>query len=107
LASKDLHDRGLWVVPCEGKHAVVKGWDTKRLSREDLVKILNGTHLNIAIVLNQSDVIDVECDSEEAEAALLAMFDEDFPRLRLGKVNAATIAYSAAPPDCLKNQARS
>jgi hypothetical protein len=74
-----LHDRGYWIVPCDGKRAVVKGWDTKRLSQADLVKFLNGIHRNIAIVLNQSDSIDVECDSEEAEAALLAMFDEDIP----------------------------
>ncbi len=74
-----LHDLGYWVVPCDGKKAVVKGWDQTRLTREQLSERLLGTSRNIAIVLNQSELIDVECDSGEAEAGLQTMFGGTIP----------------------------
>jgi hypothetical protein len=74
-----LFDRGLWVVPCEGKRAIVPGWDEKRLTRVELQKALEGKKLNIAIALNQSDLIDVECDRPEAEPNLQAMFGGKVP----------------------------
>jgi Bifunctional DNA primase/polymerase, N-terminal/Primase C terminal 1 (PriCT-1) len=75
----DLHDRGLWVVPCKGKKAIVDDWNEKRVSREELRRWLEGTHLNIAIVLNQSDCIDVECDTPEAESNLQNLFNGKIP----------------------------
>jgi hypothetical protein len=74
-----LHDRGLWVVPCNGKGAVWKDWQKVRRSRKELAAALDGTKLNISIVLNQSDWIDAECDNAEAESALRAMFDGTIP----------------------------
>ncbi|MFO0824467.1 MAG: bifunctional DNA primase/polymerase [Gemmataceae bacterium] len=80
IEARRLHDRGLWVVPCEGKRPIRPGWDKERLTRSELDKALSESMLNIAIVLSQSDMIDVECDSEEAEANLQAMFGGDVPR---------------------------
>ena len=75
-----LHDRGLWVVPCDGKRATVKEWDKKRLTRKELREKLTGTRLNIAFVLSQSDMIDVECDTPDAETNLKKLFDGKIPR---------------------------
>ncbi len=74
-----LHDRGLWVVPCNGKRAVVPGWNERRLTREELRAALDGSRLNIAIALNQSDLIDVECDGPAAEPNLQALFGGAVP----------------------------
>lgn len=74
-----LYDRGLWIVPCNDKGAIWKDWPTRRRSREELATALDGTKLNIALVLNQSPWIDVECDTPEAETNLLAMFGGEIP----------------------------
>jgi hypothetical protein len=74
-----LYDRGLWVVPCDGKKAIWKDWPTARRSREELASALDGTKLNIAIALNQGGLIDAECDTQEGEAALLVMFGGGIP----------------------------
>jgi hypothetical protein len=74
-----LYARGFWVAPCDGKRAVRKEWAKTRLTREELREALDGTSLNIGIVLNQSGLIDVECDSDEAEANLQAMFGGKIP----------------------------
>ena len=46
------------------------GVANKRLTEAELSAALDGTKLNIAIALNQSGMIDVECDSPEAEPDL-------------------------------------
>ena len=74
-----LHARGYAVVPCDGKRAIVQGWNEKRLTRTELRTALDGTRLNIAIALNLSDVIDVECDSPEAEPNLQRLFGGEIP----------------------------
>ncbi len=74
-----LQSRGFAVVPCEGKRAVVKQWDKKPLTREELREALAGTNRNIGIALNLTDLIDVECDSEGAEVALLTLFGGEVP----------------------------
>jgi len=74
-----LYDRGLWVVPCNGKGPVWSGWHKVRRSRKKLAAALDGTRLNIAIVLNQSDWVDAECDSDEAEATLQRLFGGRIP----------------------------
>jgi hypothetical protein len=74
-----LHKRGLWVVPCDGKRAVVKDWDERRLTPAELRAALGGPHLNIAVVLNQSPLIDVECDGPDAETNLRALFGGNVP----------------------------
>ena len=78
-AALNLHDSGLWIVHCNGKGPAPKQWDKKRLSREELTAVLEGGKYNIAIVLNQSDLIDVECDEPEAEPNLQKMFDGEIP----------------------------
>ena len=77
--AKRLHARGYWIVPCDGKRAIVKGWDNTRLTREELCEKLDGTNLNIAIALNQSRIIDVEADTPEAETAFAALCDGMIP----------------------------
>jgi hypothetical protein len=74
-----LCDRGFWVVPCDGKKAVVEEWGKARLTKKQLVAKLKGTRLNIAVALNQSALIDLECDSSEAEAALRGWFGGEVP----------------------------
>ena len=69
-----LHDRGLSIVPCNGKGCIWTEWQKERRTREELAEALADRTLNIALVLNQSPWIDVECDSPEAEKALTAMF---------------------------------
>ena len=69
-AAVQLQAAGYAVVPCDGKKPTVSGWPEKRLTAEELRAALEGTKLNIAIALNLSDVIDVECDSPEAEPNL-------------------------------------
>jgi hypothetical protein len=75
-----LHGLGLSVVPCDGKKPVVKGWPTKRLTEEELREHLSDGELNIAVALNQSDWIDIECDSKEAEKKLRKLFGGKMPR---------------------------
>jgi hypothetical protein len=75
-----LHEMGLWVVPCDGKKAVVKGWPTKRLTEEELREYLSSGTLNIAVALHRSEWIDIECDSNEAAAKLRKLFGGKIPR---------------------------
>lgn len=65
---------GFAVVPCEGKKPIIKGWPDVCLSPNELEAELAGKRLNIAIALNQSDLIDIECDSDDAESALEQLF---------------------------------
>jgi hypothetical protein len=58
---------------------VLPGWEKARLTRKELREAFRSTNLNIGLVLNQSDLIDVECDSDEAEANLQAMFGGKVP----------------------------
>ena len=78
-AALRLHAAGWWVVPQVGKRAVVLGWDRFRLTEGDLRDYLADGKLNIAVALNQSSVVDVECDSPEAEE-LLGSLCPDLPR---------------------------
>jgi hypothetical protein len=76
-----LHDQGLWVVPCRGKIPAVKNWPTDRLIHADVKTLLKRRPtLNIAIVLNQSPWLDVECDTDEAETALQGMCGGSIPK---------------------------
>lgn len=70
-----LHDAGWWVVPQAGKKAVPFAWERFRLSEDDVRAYFSDGRLNLAVALNQSPCIDVECDSEEAAAK----FDELLP----------------------------
>jgi hypothetical protein len=78
-AALKLYDRGLSVVPCNGKKPIWSDWQKVRRSRQELIDALQDAKLNIAIVLNQSEWIDVECDSPEAEAHLQEMFGGKIP----------------------------
>ena len=69
---------GYSIVPCDGKKPIVAGWGEKRLTPDELTTTMNGTH-NIAIALHLADVIDVECDGDEAEINLQIWFDNAIP----------------------------
>jgi hypothetical protein len=68
--ARRLCNLGYAVVPCDGKRPTVTAWPNKRLTEAELSAALDGKGLNIAIALNQSGMIDVECDSLEAEPNL-------------------------------------
>ena len=51
----DLHERGFWIVPCDGKKPVWPEWPTKKRTAQELTEALEGTKLNIGIALNQSN----------------------------------------------------
>lgn len=70
---------GLWVVPQVGKRAIALGWQQMRLNELDLEEYLSGGRLNIAVALNQSGVIDVECDSQAAEDRLQELLSFEVP----------------------------
>ena len=74
-----LHDNGYWITPCKGKKAIRKGWQKNRCSREELIEVFRDPNLNIGLVVSQTNWIDVECDSPEAEQALQDMFDDKIP----------------------------
>ncbi|MSR55051.1 MAG: hypothetical protein EXS09_17440 [Gemmataceae bacterium] len=74
-----LHALGYSVVPVEGKAAFTPGWNENRFTESELEAALKGTKRNIAIALNHSELIDVECDSDEAETNLQEMFDGEIP----------------------------
>jgi hypothetical protein len=74
-----LESLGFAVVPCKGKRPIIADWPTRRLSPDDLRANLEGKHLNIAIAINQSNLIDVECDSPEAEAEVQSWFEGNIP----------------------------
>lgn len=74
-----LNQLGCWVVPCNGKRAVVKDWPQKRLSSDELRDKLSASGSNIAVALNQSNFIDVECDTAEAETNLQKLFGAKIP----------------------------
>lgn len=74
-------NRGLWIMLCNGKVPVTKDWPTKRLPLNELKRRMRKDNsLNIALVLNQSPYIDVECDDPEAEAKLKEWFGGKSPR---------------------------
>ncbi len=78
--ARDLLDRDLWVVPTNGKGPIWRAWQSERRTREELEQTLAGNkNLGIAIVLNQSPLIDVEYDKPEGEAALQEMFGGEIP----------------------------
>jgi hypothetical protein len=77
----------------------VPKWDQQRLTRQELDSRLKGTTLNIAIVLNQSDMIDAECDSEEAETNLRAMFGGKIPKTPTWQSKRGKHRLFRRPPD--------
>jgi hypothetical protein len=78
-AAHHLCDLGYAVVPCDGKKAAPKEWQNRKLDRDELARWLKGTHRNIAICLNQSPLMDVEADTEEAESNLQRLFGNNIP----------------------------
>jgi hypothetical protein len=74
-----LEARGLAVVACEGKRCLVPGWNERRWTRDELKTAFAAPGMNIGLVLNLSGLVDVECDSPEAEAALPALFGGEIP----------------------------
>jgi hypothetical protein len=74
-----LFDAGFAVVVCSGKKPRWRDWQTVRRNREELTRALHGGNCNIGLVLNLSELIDVECDSPQAETNLAAMFGGKIP----------------------------
>jgi hypothetical protein len=80
VAALDYADRGHAVTPCDDKRPILTAWPETRLTREEVADAFpHGTLRNVGIVLNLGDLSDVECDSDEAEAALVKMFGGSIP----------------------------
>jgi hypothetical protein len=75
----NLTKKGYWIVPCDGKKPVGTDWQGRRREMAELWRELHIPGKNIALVLNRSNLIDVECDTEEAEARLHEMFGGAIP----------------------------
>lgn len=76
-----LYDAGYWPVPCNGKVATKKKWQSERVPREELYDTLtNNAHLDAAIVLGPNKLVDIEYDTgPDGENQVLALFDGDIP----------------------------
>ena len=75
-----LYDQDYWIVPTNGKGPIWKAWHKERRSRDELETALRqNPNLGIALVLNQSSLIDIECDTPEAEENLQNLFGGDIP----------------------------
>lgn len=83
-AAIEYAERGWRVVPLHGhdKRPRVKAWQN---AATDDAEVIEGwwqrwPDSNVGIVLGEhSGIIDIECDDEKAEAALLKLFDGEFP----------------------------
>ena len=75
-----LEALGYAVVPCAGKKPILPDWPNVRLMAEELRSTFSRRPgLNIGIAWNLSGLIDVECDTDDGEAAVAALFDGDVP----------------------------
>lgn len=74
-----LHAMGFWVVPCNGKMPVMKGWQKRQATPEDLRSLLAEPGRNFGIALHQSGFVDIDCDSPEAPAILAKLFPDGIP----------------------------
>jgi hypothetical protein len=79
-AAQLLLAKGLWVTPCIGKQPILKEWEERQISIEELQQFLtNNPNLNIGIVWNKSAYIDIDCDSEEAETTFISWCGRRIP----------------------------
>jgi hypothetical protein len=76
-----LHTLGFWIVTTsrKTKKPQYKEWQTKRVDEGYLVRVLAHPRTNMAIVLNQSPYIDVECDFPQAEEKVQEWFGGKVP----------------------------
>lgn len=95
-----LHEVGWWVVPAAGKKPVATEWNRTRLSATDLQDHLSHAERNIGIVLNQSKCIDVECDTQEAEQELVALFGGRMPMTPTWQSNRGKHRLFLRPAEC-------
>jgi len=73
-----LHEMGYWIAVCDGKRPIHREWQSMRLNKRELTQRLEQRpDANVGIVLGRGKgrqrIMDVECDSPEAERAWLEM----------------------------------
>ena len=82
-AALDLTQRGMAIVLCEGKSPDVsgKGWQNRRWTEQDIKREFDRhPSRTLGLIMGpRSGVIDLECDSPEAEKTLLDLFDGEVP----------------------------
>src|SRR5262245_60555003 len=77
--ARRLHDLGYPLTPTRGKKPYRRGWQMEHLTREELEHAYHDGATGIALILNQSDYIDVECDTGEAKQNLQRHFGGTIP----------------------------
>jgi hypothetical protein len=94
-----LHALGYAVVPCEGKGCRVPEWQKVRIQPEQLIERYHKPGANLAIALNLSNVVDVECDTPEAEPNLQLLFGGQIPPTPTWKSKRGNHRLFRRPPD--------
>jgi hypothetical protein len=87
------------VIPCSGKKPLARAWQTRQLDRDEVIASLHGTHHNIGLVLTLCNLIDVECDSAEAETSLQTLFGGSIPPTPTWKSKRGRHRLFQRPPD--------
>ena len=78
---KSMDKQGLTLRLCSGKKCLDTGWPDNTPTAAQLIKRLKeNPSLNIALAMHENQYIDVECDSDEAEANLSKMFNGKIPK---------------------------
>lgn len=73
---RELYDANYWLLPTNGKVATKRDWQNERVEWQELEDAVRDNKLDVALVLNRCELIDVECDTPEAEATLQELFGE-------------------------------
>jgi hypothetical protein len=77
--ARRLGELGYAVTTCIGKRPNRRNWDKAGLKLSEVLALTDESELNLAILLNESGVVDLECDSEAAEASLQRLFSGNVP----------------------------
>jgi hypothetical protein len=76
-----LRERGLSIIPCDGKRPIEKNWQKEAMLPERLEKLFTERpHLSFGLGLNQSGLIDIEYDTLDGERAVQELFGGNVPR---------------------------
>jgi hypothetical protein len=80
-AAKRYASYGWRVVPVRGKIPIGQGWQKKAAATSEEVETLfSVAHDGVGVLLGEaSGIIDLECDSDAAEAELIELFGGDIP----------------------------
>ena len=93
-----LIEMGLPLVACNGKKPIGKDWPNNPLAVEDTASLNGGR--NVGLILNHTELIDVECDSEEAAKAIRPLFGGKIPKTVAWRSERGTHRLFRRPKGC-------